>query len=90
MTDDTHTDPVYQVTENTDSRQGWAGESCHCFVSSLWFPSTARQFTDIAAVIFFFCWLFSSELAPEQPVKNNFSLSGINEEQSHSQIAIVY
>lgn len=23
MTDDTHADPVYQVTENIDSRQGW-------------------------------------------------------------------
>ncbi|NWS45460.1 WDR34 protein, partial [Probosciger aterrimus] len=30
MTDDTHTDPVYQVTENSYSRQGWGRRAVPC------------------------------------------------------------
>jgi len=87
MTDDTHTDPVYQVTEDTYSRHGWARRAVpllHLIPSA---PVHRR-----AARVQQFCSLlvgcFSPNLATEwafaepdaHPGKNNFSLFRINEE----------
>lgn len=56
MTDDTHTDPVYQVTEHLQQTQlGEARVAIALFISPLWLLSTGCY---ISAVMFPFDGLF--------------------------------
>lgn len=87
MTDDTHTDPVYQVTGNIYSGRGWGRQELPllCFIASVPICRQAATFQQLRSLS---VGCFSPNLATEQafaeldthPVKNNFSLFRINEE----------
>lgn len=96
MTDDTHTDPVYQVTENIYSRHGWGRRelSLLYFIPSVLIhltgtlPEALRQVATFQQLCSLLVGYFCPTLAIEQafaeldadPVKNNFWLFRINEE----------